>query len=520
MPLRPMGREQSWILPPSLDELVPADHPVRFVAEFVDGLSREEWLEMGIDVDGGLMGAPSYHPRALLGAWLYGFMRGVRSSRKLEAACREQIPFLWLSGRQCPDHNTLWRFYKGNRQEMRRLLKRTVKTAVSLELVELALQAVDGTKVWANASGDRTLDAEGLRRLLERVEKAIEDMEAQNEGGGEGGPAQMPPELSEKMELRERVRRAMKELEEDEGSNRVNLTDGDARLMKGRERIGPGYNAQAMVSPTESEAGTKGMLITAVAVTTAPNDHSQLVPMLEVAEETTGVRAEVTLADAGYHSGSNLEEGEVRGQQVMMPESQQRALSHPYHKDRFIYDEERDSYECPHGERLRFTRMKSTRGVLMRLYRSSGKVCRRCPAFGVCTVDGRHGRAIEAGPHEGALRRHRELMLTHRAKESYRRRKGLVEPVFGIIKEQLGVRRFLLRGLQNVSAEWSLLGVAFNLRTLWKAWADRGIRNREARTKHIPKSKLSPPWAVIPTFGAYPLALPSRTIYLIPQPDL
>ena len=258
MPLRPMGREQSWILPPSLDELAPADHPVRFVAEFVDGLSREEWLEMGIDVDGGLMGAPSYHPRALLGAWLYGFMRGVRSSRKLEAACREQIPFLWLSGRQCPDHNTLWRFYKGNRQEMRRLLKRTVKTAVSLELVELALQAVDGTKVWANASGDRTLDAEGLRRLLERVEKAIEDMEAQNEGGGEGGPAQMPPELSEKMELRERVRRAMKELEEDEGSNRVNLTDGDARLMKGRERIGPGYNAQAMVSPTESEAGTKG----------------------------------------------------------------------------------------------------------------------------------------------------------------------------------------------------------------------------------------------------------------------
>ena len=111
------------------------------------------------------MGAPSYHPRALLGAWLYGFMRGVRSSRKLEAACREQIPFLWLSGRQCPDHNTLWRFYKGNRQEMRRLLKRTVKTAVSLELVELALQAVDGTKVWANASGDRTLDAEGLRRI-------------------------------------------------------------------------------------------------------------------------------------------------------------------------------------------------------------------------------------------------------------------------------------------------------------------------------------------------------------------
>ena len=145
-------------------------------------------------------------------------------------------------------------------------------------------------------------------------------------------------------------------------------------------------------------------------MTTAPNDHSQLVPMLEVAEETTGVRAEVTLADAGYHSGSNLEEGEVRGQQVMMPESQQRA-SHPYHKDRFIYD----GHTVSPGGASAVHADEGTRGVLMRLYRSSGKVCRRCPAFGVCTVDGRHGRAIEAGPHEGALRRHRELMLTHRA---------------------------------------------------------------------------------------------------------
>ncbi len=77
-----MSREQAWILPPSLDELVAGDHPVRFVAEFVDGLSREEWTEM--DMEGGVMGAPSHHPRALLGAWLYGFMRGVRSSRKAE----------------------------------------------------------------------------------------------------------------------------------------------------------------------------------------------------------------------------------------------------------------------------------------------------------------------------------------------------------------------------------------------------------------------------------------------------
>ena len=84
--------------------------------------------------------------------WLYGFMTGVRLCRKLEVACRDQIPYLWLTGWQRPDHNTLWRFYKSHRQSMRKLLKRTVQTAVRMDLADLALQAVDGTKVGANAT--------------------------------------------------------------------------------------------------------------------------------------------------------------------------------------------------------------------------------------------------------------------------------------------------------------------------------------------------------------------------------
>ena len=89
MPLRDMGREQIWMLPPTLDELLPLDHPVRFVAEFVDALDRDGWAELGVDIDGDALGAPAYHPRALLSVWLYGFMTGVRSCRKLEAACRD-----------------------------------------------------------------------------------------------------------------------------------------------------------------------------------------------------------------------------------------------------------------------------------------------------------------------------------------------------------------------------------------------------------------------------------------------
>ena len=99
-------------------------------------------------------------------------MAGIRSSRKLEASCQDQVPYLWLTGWQRPDHNTLWRFYQAHRDAMRKLLKYTVATAIELDLVDLAVQAVDGTKISANAAGDRTYDADDLQRLLNRTEVA------------------------------------------------------------------------------------------------------------------------------------------------------------------------------------------------------------------------------------------------------------------------------------------------------------------------------------------------------------
>ena len=470
MPLRPMEREQMWMLPPTLGELIPADHPARFVDVYLDGLGRDGWAELGVDPEGNPMGAPAYHPRALLSVWLFGFMTGVRSTRRLEAACRDQIPYLWLTGRQRPDHNTLWRFYDNHRQTMRNLLKHTVRTAFTMELVDLAFQAVDGTKVRANAANDRTYDDETLRRLLERSERTIRDLEAQNEAGEDAPPANLPPELADKKALRERMCRAKEKLADSDSLKQINLTDEDATMMKTRQGITLAYNAQAVVSPVTTEGKESGMLITAADVTDDPVDQSQLAPMLEQAEETSGVRAETTLADAGYHSGSNLEECDRRGQQVVMPEAQGRALENPYHKDRFAYDEANDRYRCPEGQWLRFMRIKRTRQTKMRLYRASGAVCRACPAFGICTTDRRHGRALEIGPQDAALRRHRAWMSTEEAKEAYRHRKQLVEPVFGIIKEQQQAQRFLLRGLDNVAAEWTLLATAFNMRTLWRIW--------------------------------------------------
>ena len=125
---------------------------------------------------------------------------------------------------------------------------------------------MDGTKVVANTSVNRSYDAEGLRGLLSRLERAIADLEAQNEAGEDTAAAHLPEELTDKEVLREQVRQAMAALGSQQRHKRINLTDRDPRLMKGRQGIVAGYNAQAMVSPTEPEGGATGMLVTAVDV--------------------------------------------------------------------------------------------------------------------------------------------------------------------------------------------------------------------------------------------------------------
>ncbi len=498
MPLRPFSREQAWLLPPTLDELVPADHPVRFAAAFVDGLDAAAWEEMGIDLQGDPRGAGAYHPRALLSVWIYGFMTGVRSCRKLEAACRDQVPYMWLMGMQQPDHNTLWRFYTAHRDRLRTLLRCTVRTAVRAGLVELALQAVDGTRIAANASSRHTHDAEGLKRLLSRTEQALADVEAQNATGGDPPPARLPQELADAQALRQRVDDALARVEAEDGPRYMNLTDADAALLKtGTGGFSTGYNAQAVVSPLAPQnEGAGGMVITAVDVSAGSDDHPHLVPMLAAAQENVDAERDVvTVADAGYHSGANLVACAAGGHTVLMPETHTRRRRHPYHKDHFTYCHQSDTYLCPQQKVLTYTGSLTHRnGYRVRRYRANGKDCRSCPAFGTCTSS-RRGRSIKISEHEPILRRHRALMATAPAKALYRRRSALVEPVFGLLKEWHGARRFLLRGRSHVVSEWHLLATAFNLKSLHAVWRSRvgpagpsgaePLRPQKRRLRHL-----------------------------------
>ena len=448
MPWRELNRLQGWLMPPTMEELLPEDHPARVVAAFVDSLTPEDWTAIGVPLEPQRMGVPAYHPRALLGVWIYGFMTGLRSSRKLEAACREQLPYLWLAGGQQPDHNTLWRFYQAHRAGMRSLLRKTIEAAEDLDLIDWDLQAADGTKIQGDASNRLTFNEEQLQRLEERSLREIEQLEASHDIGNASAPNLTEP-IAEARTSLHRIRMAQHQLQLSANQRFVSLVDADARMMR-RPHGGTvtGYNAQA-VSARLRAKGREG--------------ESLLLLAAEVG------RAELTVADAGYFSADTLGLLREQGKLVVMPEGRT-FKDHPYHWRHFRYEPERDRYRCPEDKPLRRRQQKFTRQTPAKLYGADPADCRACRAFGDCTTSELHGRTITISEQSEALEQHRRWMQTERAEAALRRRPGLIESVFGIIKERQAGHRFLLRSIEAVEAEWSLLATAFNLRALSKHW--------------------------------------------------
>lgn len=476
MPQRPFSRAQVFLIPPSLDDWLPADHPARFVAVLLDELDAATWQELGIDRVPAALGSPRYAPEALLGVWVYGFMSGIRSARGLEAACRDQVPFRWLSGNQLPDHNTLWRFYQRHRTKLRVLLRRTVEIAVTAGLVDWALQAIDGTKLVANASVTRSLSEAELVALLARTDAAIAALEDAQVASADDGPPTLPPELREAEQLREQVVAALAVVQAEHGPAKANLSDPAARLMKTRQGITPGYNAQAaVVAVTVAPDQRPGRLITAAELTTSPQDHGQLLPLVQAAEALSGETATLIVADAGYHDAATIAHCAELGRRVVVPEpAQPGSRQHDrFRRAAFTYDAATDTYGCPAGEVLAFRGLKTDRNApTVRLYQADQTSCPACPLRARCTTA--PTRTLKVSPHEADLQAHRTWMASDAARQATHRRRGLIEGVFGTLKERHRGRRVLLRGEANVQAEWRFLATAFNLRTLVRWWQANG----------------------------------------------
>jgi transposase len=456
---------QMWMFPPSLEDLVAQDHPVRFIREFVDALDLEA---LGFRMRKGEEGRPNYGPDLLLKIWVYGYLERIYSTRGLEKACRQHLGLLWLTWMNTPDHRTIWRFWRDNQDLLKEVFRKTVRVGVDAGLVDMVLHAVDGTKITARASTDKAWMRKKLEKQLEKLDKSIDQAMAEVEKAENdlSGEYRLPEELAKKGNLRETIREKLEKLDA-EGRDHMHPGEPEAEMMKNHEGTRLGYNAQAVV---DSKAG----LIVAGEVRTDQNDSQQLVPMLERVQEELGRVAEETVADGGYCTGEQLDKAEQSQFPVLVNLGQLRKSEEeggPYHSSQFEYDEENDCYLCPRGQKLEFERKQKhvDKHYETKIYHC--KHANQCPVRGECSQDKR-GRHLERSPYTDAVLRQKQKQQDENKSALLRKRMVIVEPVFSRVKHLLQFRRWTMGGLDKVKAQWMFICALLNLMRIYPLWRE------------------------------------------------
>lgn len=469
-------RNQVWLFPPTIDEWVSENHLARFVVAFIDNM---DLCKLGFKQEQE-QGRPSYCAEMLLGVWLYGLMKKIRSSRKLEEATKDSRGMQFITGNEYPDHNTLWRFFDNNKKQIKLIMKETIRIAAENDMVGFEVQAIDGTKIVADVNKEKTLTINVLRKKLELIDKAVTAMvaeveknEAVDEQAGKGGYG-LPERLLNKEEMRKTIMESLKRLES-EGKTEENPTDKDSRFMKVRNQgLQQAYNAQSVVDG-------KNQIIVGEDVTNKSTDNHELNNMLEEAETNTGIKSKKTLADTGYYSADEVAKAERNRNNVIiaLPENEKTGK---YSKSNFKYDEARDEYICTEGKRLEYSGEKTIRSInaytVKKRYRCSHK---DCPVASECSKD-KKGRGIETVKEEQIINAIKERAKKEDWKKQLKERSVIVEPVFGYIKTVFGIRRFSLRSLEKVKTEWSFICSGFNLKKIYKHWLNGKIKLRPAVT--------------------------------------
>lgn len=468
---------ERYLFPPSVEDWVGVDHPARFIREFVEALDLKGLrFRMRVSEEG----RPNYAADLLLKVWLYGYLMRIRSSRQLERACRENVGLIWLTGMNEPDHNTLWRFFSENKKAIRNVFRQVVRVAAKAELVGLVLHAVDGTKIAARASRRSAWHKADLERALRKLDYAIEEtlQRIERSEAEEHGEYRLPEELCQKELLREKIKAALSEMEA-VGNKDHHPKEPDARMMNcGATSKDFGYNAQAVA---DAESG----LIVAADVINNAADHGMLVEMVGMVEAELGQAAEETLADGGYRSAAELRRAEERGYEVLVNLGRQREEvpgAAEYHPSKFHYDQATDQCVCPRGEVLKFEK-ETTSGqnkYPVRVYRCQS--FRECPVRWQCSKS-KSGRKIELSIYHASLMRQREKQRREEKQKALRRRAGIIEPVFGHIKQSMGFRRWTVGGIDGVRTQWSLLCTAVNLSKLHRIWLSGQLVLKDARAR-------------------------------------
>jgi len=467
------ARGQLWLAARSVEELVQPDDPVRVYDEIINELDVSE-LEQ--HYRGG--GALAFRPRDVVKLLVFAMAEGVRSARELARRCQRDVRFMWLAHGVAWDHELFSDFRVLFGKQLGRLFKQTVLLGMEAGLITLQQLSVDGTKIAAHAKRKAYSEADLetlLQKLEERAAKILAEMAALDAAEDSEEAAEraagLPAELADVQRRQERLRAAKAALLE-KGWDRISETDFEAPVQKTQDGKRPGYNAQIAV---DAESG----MVLCQELTDAQNDTHQLAPLLAGVVENTGAKPDVVAADTGYQSADSLqalETGEFNGY-VNQPAA---ANDGRFGHEAFCYDAERNLYVCPEGHELPYKGTKKLRYDNCRVYRSSRLCCRDCPRRNECISAKASFRQLVVAPHGEQVSAMRHKLKTEEGQAALRRRFATVEPTFGVMKSVLGLRQFLLVGIEKAAAELALAAIAINLRKL-VGWATTGGSGNQLR---------------------------------------
>ncbi len=445
-----ISRDQLMLLPPSVEDFVPKDAPVRAINEILSDATLDFLLD---SCKGG--GAPPYDPRILMKILIFGYSQGIVSSRKLDSALYNDVRYMYIAQMNRPDFRTICRFRCEHESDIEKVFEKTVHLCQELKLVLLKHVSLDGTKIEANVSGKNTFKKERLDNELLDIDKKIasilerakkEDAEEDRLYGDTRGD-EMPEELVNAENRKKLLEEAKKKLEE---SNRTTicLTDPESRVMKTRAGNRPAYNAQAVVDK-------EYQIIVAADITSEECDNHQLPVMLEEQERITGQKPECITVDGGYNSKAALEYINEHDLNVYMPIYTDSAESKG-----FRYDESNDEYICPCNMRLTFRSTRIKYDNTYKIYRHS---CSDCPMRNLCCGKKSRVKEVWRRVNDELQQKMLAKMQTEAAKQTYSQRKQIVEPVHADIKYNKGLWRFVLRGIKGAKTEYLLGCIGHNL---------------------------------------------------------
>tara|TARA_R100000005_G_scaffold18283_1_gene7651 strand:+ start:13896 stop:15326 length:1431 start_codon:yes stop_codon:yes gene_type:complete len=451
------NRDQSTLLPESLDDYVADTNPVRVVDVFVDELDLGALGFSGVTPAD--TGRPAYHPADLLKIYIYGYLNRIQSSRRLEREAQRNIELMWLTGRLMPDFKTIANFRKDNGKAIRGVCRQFVVLCQQLGLFSEALVAIDGSKFKAVNNRDRNFTSAKLQRRMTEIESSINRYLTALDTADRQEPAIAEVKAKRLQEKIATLRVKMQELKvievqlNETPDKQISLTDPDARSMKTRGTGIVGYNVQAAVD-------AKHHLIVAHEVTNDGVDRDKLSSMAKQAREAMEVEELSAVADRGYFNGTELLACHESGITVFVPKTltSNATAAGRFGKDDFIYDAANNEYRCPAGESLIWRFSSVEKGLKIHRYWSSN--CQTCSLKERCTPGTQ--RRMRRWEHEDVLEDMQRRL--DQAPEMMRIRRQTVEHPFGTIKSWMGATHFLTRTIDRVSTEMSLHVLAYNLK--------------------------------------------------------